>query len=107
MELCSRFSTDFTPIDWELRIGIADDFFSDALPKNGLRHPAHGNMTGWYLWAGEALSTDEDYFRPYCARQLVDRCPEILRYLGLPSGWRFLVAPNYEDVWFDASLLEI
>jgi hypothetical protein len=27
--------------------------------------------------------------------------------LGLPPGWRFLIAPGYLDVWYDASLLDI
>ncbi|WP_459213513.1 immunity protein Imm33 domain-containing protein [Paraburkholderia caribensis] len=26
-------------------------------------------------------------------------------YLGLPPGWRFLIAEGYEDVWEDAKLL--
>jgi hypothetical protein len=29
-----------------------------------------------------------------------------MKYLGLAAGWRFLFAPNYEDVWQDKSLLE-
>ena len=31
--------------------------------------------------------------------------PEIIKYLGLPPGWRFLIAPGYEDVWFDPNLV--
>lgn len=34
-------------------------------------------------------------------------CPEIQKFLGLPPGWRFLIAENYEDVWFDISLLDV
>jgi hypothetical protein len=26
---------------------------------------------------------------------------------GETSGWRFLVAPDFEDVWFDESLLNV
>lgn len=33
--------------------------------------------------------------------------PEIKKYLGLPPGWRFLIAPGYEDIWFDEALLSI
>jgi hypothetical protein len=39
-------------------------------------------------------------------RHLAEECPEILPYLGLPPGWRFLVTPDHEDIWFDQSLLE-
>jgi hypothetical protein len=33
--------------------------------------------------------------------------PEVLHLLALPPGWRFLIADDYEDVWFDESLLNI
>jgi hypothetical protein len=33
-------------------------------------------------------------------------CREVLPFLALPPGWRFLLAPGYEDVWQDESLLE-
>ena len=33
-------------------------------------------------------------------------CPAVLPYLSLPPGFRFLIAPDYEDVWEDAALLE-
>jgi hypothetical protein len=37
---------------------------------------------------------------------LGDYCPSILPYLALPPGWRVLLAPGYEDVWFDGELLK-
>jgi hypothetical protein len=30
---------------------------------------------------------------------------EILKFLGLPPGWRFLTDGLYVDVWYDAALL--
>jgi hypothetical protein len=30
-----------------------------------------------------------------------------VRFLGLPPGWRFLVAGDYEDVWEEQSLLDV
>jgi hypothetical protein len=38
---------------------------------------------------------------------VVDRDASLARYLGLPPGWRFLLADGQEDVWFDSTLLEI
>ena len=72
---------------------------------NGLRHPEAGDTTGWYLWAGDDLSDDPEFFVPLHVEHLKDWRPEFLDYLALPSGWRFLIAPGYEDVWFDDSLL--
>ena len=31
---------------------------------------------------------------------------EVLPYLGLAPGWRFLLAPGHVDVWFDPATLE-
>ena len=76
-------------------------------PINGLRHPPEGDTTGWYIWAGENLSADADFFVPLCVVHLDEWCPEAIPYLGLPPGWRFLIADGHEDVWFDPSLLDI
>jgi hypothetical protein len=75
------------------------------VPVNGLRHPPKGDTTGWYLWGGADITDDPDFFKPLHVEHLSDWCPEALKYLGLPPGWRFLIAGDYEDVWYDASLL--
>jgi hypothetical protein len=33
--------------------------------------------------------------------------PEVLRFLGLGPGWRFLMDGAYEDVWHDPKLLDV
>ena len=105
LEICRKYGVECTPLDLSLRVGVSDNFFSDELPLNGLRHPPAENMCGWYLWAGHELSDDPDYFKPVHLSHLADHI--VLRYLGLPPGWRFLLGENYEDVWFDATLLKI
>jgi len=90
-----------------LKLGIADDFFSGKLPLNGLRHPSETETCGWFLWAGKENSSNDDYFKPLHVYHLLEKYPKILKYLALPAGWRFLVADNYEDVWFDEKLFRI
>ncbi len=31
----------------------------------------------------------------------------IVPYLGLAPGWGVVLAPNYEDVWYDEKLLAV
>jgi hypothetical protein len=76
-------------------------------PLNGLRHPPEGDTTGWYIWAGQELSQAPDFFEPVHVLHLAETCQQILRFLGLPPGWRFLTDGDYVDVWEDASLLKI
>jgi hypothetical protein len=45
--------------------------------------------------------------RPATRVSSYESCPEIVKYFGLGPGWRFLVAPGHEDVWFDPILLEV
>ncbi|HEX7704982.1 MAG TPA: hypothetical protein VF701_00840 [Thermoanaerobaculia bacterium] len=101
-----RFGAEFLPALHDQKVGIARQTLG-KLPLNGLRHPPEGSTCGWYIWAGEHLSQDADFFQPIHVSHLGDYCPETIPYLGLAPGWRFLLAPNYEDVWFDASLLAV
>ena len=74
-------------------------------PLNGLRHPPEEGTSGWFIWGGVEFSEDADFFQPLHISHMSAQCPRAIPYLALPPGWRFLVAPAYEDVWFDSSLL--
>jgi hypothetical protein len=106
-EVCQRYSARFEPADAGLKVGVARNVREGILPINGLRHPPAGDTTGWYIWAGEELRDHPDFFVPLHVEHLSEWCPEALRFLGLPPGWRFLVAGDYEDVWEDPSLLDV
>jgi hypothetical protein len=105
--VCQNFGADFLQCEEFLKVGISRDFDRGQFPINGLRHPPEGDTTGWYIWSGEDFSEAPDFFVALHALHLHDRSPEILKDLGLAPGWRFLIAPDYEDVWFDAKLLEV
>ena len=94
------------PADPNSRVGFALET-QGRVPFNGLRHPPEGNMNGWYLWCGEEFPSDDDAFSPLHPHHLIQLRPEVLKFLGLPPGYRFLLAENYEDVWFDPSLLDV
>lgn len=106
-ETCLRFGASFVASAGHLKIGISKTFNPAQFPLNGLRHPPEAGTTGWYIWSGEQFSADPDFFAPLHVSHLENRCPEIMKYLGLGPGWRFLVAPGQEDVWFDFGLLRV
>lgn len=90
----------------DLKVGIAKNVGSGAQPLNALRHTADGGTSGWFIWAGEELSSEPDAFEPLHIAHLPDRCPEMLPYLALPPGWRVLIAPGIDDAWFDEDLVD-
>ena len=106
-ETCRRFATDFLTSDGASKAGVSLDALNGKVPLHGMREPPEGSLSGWFLFAGPGEpSEDEDFYQPVHMSHFPDLFPGILRYLGLPPGWRFLVAPDYEDVWFDKNLLE-
>lgn len=104
-EVCVRLHAKHFATPSHLKVGISRDVREGKLPINGLRHLPVGDTTGWYLWAGGEPSADPDYFLPLHVSHVASWCSAVLPYLGLPPGWRFLLAPGHEDVWFDESLL--
>ena len=105
--VCDQYGATWFEAPEDLKVGIARNVGTGLMPINGLRHPPEGDTTGWYIWAGEELSDASDFFEPLHVKHLEVRCPEIMRFLGLAPGWRFLVANKHEDVWEDRSLSEV
>ncbi len=85
---------------------VGRGFDNANAPIHELRHPPEGQSCGWYIWTGD-WSDAADFFSPVHVHHAADLYPDVLSYLALPPGWRFLIAPDYEDVWFDSALLEI
>jgi hypothetical protein len=106
LRLCEEHGTPFVESPSDMKVGLSLNVRSGLMPINGLRHPIHGDATGWYIWAGSEPSAAPDFFQPVHVAHLVEWCPLALKFLGLPPGWRFLVADGYEDVWEDPSLLD-
>jgi hypothetical protein len=102
--VCERFGVEFRPGAADAKLGLALATLGQQ-PINGLRHPPKGDTSGWYVWAGNTLSSAADFFQPVHTDHLSELLPAIIPYLGLPPGWRFQVAPGHEDIWFDAALL--
>jgi hypothetical protein len=105
--VCRKYGVAYHSAPPGLKVGAADNVRGALYPLNGLRHPPAGDTTGWYIWRGEELSSDPAFFKPLHVAHLGSWCPDVLPYLGLPPGWRFLLAPGYVDVWYDASLLDV
>jgi hypothetical protein len=101
---CAEKRAEYVPAQREVNSGFA--LSTKGLnPINGLRHPPKGGTTGWYIWCGEQYSDAPNFFAPVHTSHIYDDYPKLVKLLGLPPGYRFLLAGDYLDVWYDASLL--
>jgi len=105
MEVCSKFGADYVATSINLKLGVAENVRGDLQPVNGMRHLPGEGTTGWFIYAGEEMSSEASFFKPLHVKHLDEWRLGLTQYLGLAPGWRFLVADGYEDVWFDPKLL--
>ena len=64
-----------------------------ALPENG--------TVSWFFHCGEHDDAD-DFYQPVHASRLPDMLPQVVDYLALPSGAKFILdRDGYEDVWLE------
>jgi len=105
--ICKRYGAGFVPASLDLKVGIDLNVLKGQQPVNGARHPPAGDTTGWYIWTGGEPSKSADFFAPMHLAHLRERVPRLMQFLALPPGWRFLAADDYEDVWYDPSLLDV
>ncbi|OWJ61632.1 immunity protein Imm33 domain-containing protein [Paraburkholderia caledonica] len=103
-DVCQRFGAEYMPPEASQKVGISIASLA-KVPLHAVRLIPENGTCGWYIYGGE-YSTDADFYQPLYAVHLLERCPGIVRYLALPPGWRVLLAPDYEDVWFDGGLLK-
>ncbi len=106
-EICQKYKSRWVHAPSDMKVGIAKNVKEGAFPLHGLRHPVEGDTTGWYIWAGEELSSEDNFFEPLHVSHLAERCPDSIPFLGLEPGMRFLLAPGQEEVWYDEALLDI
>ena len=100
---CNRVGATFVPCDLDLKVGVSRNLQSGVMPINAMRTNPDSATSGWYIWAGEYSSSPE-FFVPLHGHHLKEWAPKVLPYLGLPPGWRFLLADDYEDVWADPEI---
>jgi hypothetical protein len=104
--ICQKYGVAFVPASGDDKTGFALST-KGLIPINGLRHPTGDGTSGWFIWCGEAFSEASDFFASIHTRHIYERDPEIGRLLGLPPGYRFLLAGEFLNIWYDETLLDI
>jgi hypothetical protein len=103
---CAQYQAEYVQAPPKIKSGIALST-KGRKPMNGLRHPQENDTTGWYIWFGDQFSEATHFFEPVHTYHIYEDYPEIVKLLGLPPGYRFLLADDYLDVWYDPSLLNV
>ncbi|WP_316568752.1 hypothetical protein [Neobacillus sp. YIM B06451] len=103
--ICEKYGAKFFAAADKLKLGISKKVKEGVFPINGLRLFPEEGTSGWFIRAGDEFSQDPDFFVPLHIEHIDEWVPNIKKYLGLAPGWRFLIADDYEDLWFDKEIL--
>lgn len=105
LAICEKYGVIPFATPSYLKVGISLSAKEGQLPLNGIRCLPVGDTTGWYIYGGE-YSSAPDFFLSLHISHLAEWCPAVTPYLLLPPGWGFVIAPDYEDVFFNQAYLD-
>ncbi len=103
-EICKKYGSAFDYPKPGTRIAIALKTLG-KIPTYGLREfpmTDDPNEITWFLFCG-ANTGEDDFFDVMCVEHIAETLPEVMPYLGLECGFRFVIDhEGYEDVYFEA-----
>ena len=105
--LCEEFGSAYIAVSGDDVIAVAVQTLNKD-PIVGLRKAPEGEeKVAWYIYGGE-LGEDEVSFETMPVRELQDILPDVLPYLALEQGYRFMIdADDYEDVWKEGDASQV
>lgn len=100
-DLCNQLSVPFSPPCIEQLAAVAPGISSGDI--QAVRYPSPPHMSGWWI-TSETSSVAAD-MKPQHLSHVVAARPDIIRFLGLPFGYRFsLTSEGESEVWFDSEV---
>ena len=104
--LCEEVGSAYIELHGDDVVAVAVQTLNQE-PIVGLRKkPETEENVSWYIYGGE-LGEGTDFFETMSIKKLQDILPEVLPYLALEEGYRFMIdADDYEDVWKEGDLSE-
>lgn len=81
------------------KIAVSKDIFNGS-EVNGVRYDAPEHMSGWYL-TSNSYNGDVNTLLVDSLFYLIKVRPDLVKFLALPSGYRFFKDNIGEDIWYD------
>lgn len=97
--ICAKSNSRFVlPLEDEM-VAVALESLGKT-PITGIRNILEGGENiSWFFYCGE-FSEDDNFFKPIHVGHLTEYLPEVIPYLALEEGFRFIIDNSgYEDIW--------
>jgi hypothetical protein len=99
IEICQKYHSQYEPVQPNDMVAVALQTIGQ-IPICGTRVILTSNeKISWFFHCGE-FSEDDNFYQPIHVAHLNDLLPEVVSYLALEQGFRFVIdGKEYEDVW--------
>lgn len=95
--VCERYGASFDPFTDDSLVSIAPAILDPNVAVEGTRYEMSGAMAGWFLIDEHFVGSVHDLQIEH-ARHVAEARPDLVRYFGLPPGWRFFRTATGESV---------
>ena len=98
--LCEEFDSAYIKVNADDEVAIAIKTLDQELIVGIRKKVEAGSKVAWYIYGGELEDGEENLFEIVTITQLLEIFPDVLPYLALEEGFRFMIdQDDYEDVW--------
>ncbi|WP_085582985.1 MULTISPECIES: hypothetical protein [unclassified Pseudomonas] len=98
-EICDKYGMPVQVPEEMVAVAI-DSLGQSPIYGTRVQLPEGGNIS-WFIHCGEYSAAD-DFYKPVHVHHLSEMLPEVVNYLCLPTGAKFIIdTAGYEDVWME------
>jgi|GEM_PF-3278019 len=95
--VCAHWGAPFERPNADSLVSISALVLQGHMPVAGVRYRMTGKMSGWIIYASDIHEEVDDLTYEHVVHLATMR-PDLLRYMGLPVGWRFDFESEGENV---------
>ncbi|WP_309475745.1 hypothetical protein [Pseudomonas sp. B21-017] len=101
IRICEKHGLSALPPEDMVAIAL-DTLHKSPIYGTRIQLPEGGTIS-WFIHCGEH-SPVSDFYQAFHTSHLVEELPEVVKYLFLPEGAKFIIdRQGYEDVWMAES----
>jgi hypothetical protein len=98
-ETCEQHKVSPVPPYPDQMIVVSDGVL-EGDPVEGVRYPSPDHMSGWWLTTSK-YNGNSDSLKTEHAYHVYEKRPDLIKFLALPHGYRFMENKEKHDIWFD------
>lgn len=99
-KICKKFGLSYEECEMEKNVYVSKNIREGIFPIEGKRYIEEWDFSGWYIWSGEEPQ-EWNLYNLVSVENLDNYNKELLKFLWLERGTRFIIEQDYMNAEFD------